>query len=320
MDAPHAKDPAQLVSAIRQNIERAVVGKGEAIDLVLTALLSRGHVLVEDVPGVGKTTLVRALAASLGCSFQRIQFTPDVTPSDVVGFTIPDLATGELRYRQGAIMHQIILADEINRTSPKTQSCLLEVMQEAQVTVDGATHPVPKPFMVLATQNPVEHVGTYALPEAQLDRFFMRISLGYPGISDEIAILDRYALGEQPTETLEPVCTAEEVEALQAAADGVHCSPKLKEYIALITGETRKNEDLALGASPRATIALMRAAKSYALLQGRDYAVPDDVITMAEPVVAHRLLLRPEAKLREMTAERVLRNIINRIKVPDAAE
>ena len=310
----------ELLSAIRASIERAVVGKREAIDLVLTALLSRGHVLVEDVPGVGKTTLVRALAASLGCSFQRIQFTPDVTPSDVVGFTMPDLATGELKYRQGAIMHQIILADEINRTSPKTQSCLLEVMQEGQVTVDGATHPVPQPFMVLATQNPVEHVGTYALPEAQLDRFFMRISLGYPGINEEIAILDRYALGERQVEQLEPVCTAGEVEALQQAADAVTCDPKLMEYIALITSETRKNEDLALGASPRATIALMRAAKAYALLQGRDFAVPDDVITMTVPVVAHRLVLRPEAKLREMTADRVLRNIINRIKVPDAVQ
>ncbi len=314
------RKPTELLSAIRANIERVVVGKSEAIDLVLTALLSRGHVLVEDVPGVGKTTLVRALAASLGCSFQRIQFTPDVTPSDVVGFTMPDLSTGELRYRQGAIMHQIILADEINRTSPKTQSCLLEVMQEGQVTVDGSTHTVPQPFMVLATQNPVEHVGTYALPEAQLDRFFMRISLGYPAIGDEVAILDKYALGERPVEELEPVCTAAEVLGLQKAADAVNCDQNLKEYIATIISETRRSEDLSLGGSPRATIALMRAAKSYALLQGRDFAVPDDVITMTEPVVAHRLLLRPEAKLREMTAERVLRNIINRVKVPDAAQ
>ena len=310
-------DTIATLEKIRSNIERALVGKREIIDLVLTAVLARGHVLIEDVPGIGKTTLVRALAASLSCSFQRIQFTPDVMPSDVTGFSMVDLQSGELRFKPGAIMNQIILADEINRTSPKTQSCLLEVMQEGQVTVDGNSYTVPKPFVVLATQNPVEHVGTYALPEAQLDRFFIRISLGYPDLHEEMKILERHDTESAPISALESVVTADEVLELQAATDAVSCSEKIREYIAMIVGQTRAIKDLSLGASPRAGISLMRGAKAWALLQGRDFVTPDDVLRMVTPVLAHRLLLRPEARLKDMTAERILKNITNMVRVPD---
>ncbi len=303
---------------IRENIEKVLVTRPETIDLVITAVLSRGHVLIEDVPGIGKTTLVRALAASMGCSFQRIQFTPDVMPTDVTGFTMVDMKTGELRFNKGAIMHQILLADEINRTSPKTQSSLLEAMQEGQVTVDGKTYPLPQPFIVLATQNPVEHLGTFPLPEAQLDRFFMKISIGYPGIRDEIEILNRHDGKVFEMSELTPVISAEEVVQLQNTVDEVICNDSIKEYISLIVGQTRSNPDLLLGLSPRAGISLMRGAKARAFLNNREFVTPDDVLQMTPSILAHRLILRPEARLKDMTAERILKNITNMTRIPDS--
>ena len=311
-------NPQSMLQKIKTNIEDVLVGKPAAIDLVLCALCCRGHVLIEDVPGIGKTTLVSALADSLGCSFQRIQFTPDVMPSDITGFSIADFNTGRFEYHEGAIMHQIILADEINRTSPKTQSSLLEVMQENQVTVDGKTYRVPLPFMVLATQNPVEYVGTYPLPEAQLDRFMMKISLGYPGIREEVSILDRHDRNVRHDAKVEPVVSAKDVLELQEKVDGVFCSPALKEYIAQIAANSRVSADVLLGVSPRGTIALMLAAKGWAMLSSREFVLPDDVLRMAPYVLSHRLQLKPEARLQGLTPERVLSNIMRQIKLPDS--
>lgn len=308
----------EKLAQIKENIEKVLVSKSEIIDLILAAVLSRGHVLIEDVPGIGKTTLVRALAASMGCTFQRIQFTPDVMPSDITGFSIVDMATGDFRFKQGAIMHQIVLADEINRTSPKTQSSLLEAMQEGQVTVDGNTYEMPKPFIVLATQNPIEHIGTFPLPEAQLDRFFIKVSLGYPGIRDEIDILNRHDGAGIQTNVLNPVVSADEILDMQDQADKILCSEAIKEYIALIVGQTRSHPDLLLGASPRGAIALMRGAKAWAMLNDRDFITPDDVLKMVPFILAHRLMLRPEARLKDMTAERILKSITNMIRVPDS--
>lgn len=304
--------------AIRENVSKVFVGGGVGVDLALTAILARGHILIEDVPGIGKTTLARALAASLGCGFRRIQFTPDVMPSDIVGFSAPG-ADGEFRYRPGAIMEQVVLADEINRTSPKTQSALLEVMQEGQATVDGVAHPLPSPFVVLATQNPVEQVGTYPLPEAQLDRFLIRISFGYPTLRQEMEILDRHDSGDHADPSaLRPVVSAGEVLEMQKDCDGITCSGAIKEYITVITARTRTRSDLALGASPRGAIALMRASKAAAMLAGRSFVLPDDVKKVATAVLAHRIVLRPEARLRDMTPERVIGEVMGEIRVPDA--
>lgn len=310
-------DYAGKITAICDNIAKALVGGKQGVTLALCAVLARGHVLIEDVPGIGKTTLARAMAASLGCSFGRIQFTPDVMPSDIVGFTTPS-PDGSFVYREGAVMKQVILADEINRSSPKTQSALLEVMQEGHATVDGVSHPLPQPFIVLATQNPVEQVGTYPLPEAQLDRFLLRVSLGYPGLREEMEILTRHDSGADPTDSLQPVVTAEEVLELQAQCDKVICSDAIKEYITLIIGETRVSPDLLLGASPRGAVALMRASKALAMVEGRDYVLPDDVKKMAVPVLAHRVMMRPEARLRELTPEGTIAALAAKVRVPDA--
>jgi len=310
------QQPRRIVRALQQNISKVIVGKEEIIQLALIALLCGGHVLIEDVPGVGKTMLCSALAKSLACSFKRIQFTPDVTPSDVTGFSIANFKTGELEFRAGAVMSQIVLADEINRTSPKTQSSLLEVMEEKQVTVDGTTYPMPQPFMVLATQNPVEFVGTYPLPEAQMDRFFMRISIGYPTVEDEMDILERYASPVTPLSTLEPVCRAEDVLALQEAVLQVYCSKEVRSYIANICAATRKHSALQLGASTRAAISLVRASQACALLDGRDFILPEDVQSMAQPVVAHRILLSPESRMKGLTTQRVLRSVLEGVSVP----
>ncbi|MDL2274294.1 MoxR family ATPase [Oscillospiraceae bacterium OttesenSCG-928-G22] len=312
-------DIGQKLSAIASNMGKILVGKAESLELVLAALFARGHVLIEDVPGIGKTTLVSALAASLSLSFQRIQFTPDVMPSDIVGFSVYDRTEGKLRYQPGAVLHQMVLADEINRASPKTQSSLLEVMQESQVTVDGHTYAVPLPFIVLATQNPVEHVGTFPLPEAQLDRFLLRVSLGYPGIREEIDILNLHDGPSPEAKSLSPVLSAEEVQTLQAVTDAVVCSEAIKEYIALIAGQTRSNPDILLGASPRAAVALMRASKAYALIKGREYVLPDDVIHMAIPVLAHRLMLKPEARLTDTSTERIIKTILQTTRIPESA-
>ncbi|MDD3242931.1 MAG: MoxR family ATPase [Eubacteriales bacterium] len=304
----------ECIAAIRENVAKAMIGKEETVDLMLCTMLCGGHLLVEDVPGIGKTTLVSALARSMALSFRRIQFTPDLMPSDITGFTMPDIKTGEFNYVAGAAMCQVVLADEINRASPKTQSALLEAMQEGQVTVDGVTHPLPRPFMVLATQNPVEFAGTYPLPEAQLDRFLMCLSLGYPSTEEEMAILERFGGAGAPQ--LSSVASAQDLLTLQSQVDGVLCAPLVMEYIILLANQTRRHKDLQLGVSPRGSLALMRAAKAWALMQGRDYVLPDDVQRLVMPVWSHRLTARPEALLREMTPRRILQNIVTAQPLP----
>ena len=304
-----------ILSALKQNIAKVVVGKDDVVELLLTALLCEGHILIEDVPGVGKTTLCSALARSLSCSFKRIQFTPDITPSDITGYTVPSI-TGEMQYRPGAILSQIVLADEINRTSPKTQSALLEVMEERQVTVDGVTYPLARPFMVLATQNPVDFVGTYPLPEAQMDRFFMRISIGYPTVEDEMDILARYCGASAPMQTLSAVCSAEDVLSMQQQVKGTYASPEVRAYVAAICAATRNTPYLPLGASTRAAIALVRAAQGNALLCGRDYIIPEDVQRMAAPVLCHRFVLSADARMRGYTEQQVLSELMGGVRIP----
>lgn len=310
------QEPRRVIGALQQNVGRVVVGKQDAVELLFVALLCHGHVLIEDVPGVGKTTLVSAMARSLDCSFKRIQFTPDVMPSDITGFTMVNMSTGEMEFKPGAVDTQILLADEINRTSPKTQSSLLEVMEEGQSTVDGVTRQLPRPFMVLATQNPIDFVGTYPLPEAQMDRFFLRISIGYPTIEEELDVLDRYSGKESPMKSLTPVCSAREVISMQEMVGAVYCSREVRIYVATIAAATRQNAALQLGVSPRGSIALLRAAQACAVLSGRDYILPDDVRRMALPVLSHRLILTPEARMRGMTAEGILRQLLDTLAVP----
>lgn len=291
--------------AIVQNVARVLVGKEEAAEMVLIALLCEGHVLIEDIPGVGKTSLASALAKSVSCSFKRIQFTPDILPSDITGFSLFNPKTGEFEYRPGLVMSSFILADEINRTSPKTQASLLEVMEESQVTVDGVTRPVGPPFMVIATQNPVDYVGTYPLPEAQLDRFLMRIALGYPNQAEEISILSRFK-NDDPLSALVPVANAEQIVALQDLVRNVHVEDSLYVYITSLVRATRKHAHVELGVSPRGSLALFRAAQALAMLRGRNYVIPDDVKYMARPVLSHRLILRQEARLRRVSQSSVI--------------
>ena len=309
-------DPGRMIFALQQNIGRAIVGKEEAIEYALIALLCKGHVLIEDVPGVGKTTLASALAKSLDCTFRRIQFTPDLMPSDVTGFTLVNFKTGEMEYREGAVMSQIVLADEINRTSPKTQSALLEVMEEHQVTVDGTTHYLPRPFMVLATQNPGEFVGTYPLPEAQVDRFFLRISIGYPTIEQEMDVLERYSGSVSPLSVIEPVCTAQEVISMQESVTKIYCSPEIRSYVATLAAATRGDPAFQLGASTRAAIALIHGAQACALLDNRDFVLPEDVQHMLLPVFAHRMVLSPEARMKGVVPDNVLLKILQNTSVP----
>jgi MoxR-like ATPase len=311
-------DPRHLIHALKENVRRVIVGKDEAIELTLIALLCKGHVLIEDVPGVGKTTLAAALSRSLDCSFNRIQFTPDVTPSDVTGFTMYNAKTGEMEFRPGVVMTQILLADEINRTSPKTQSSLLEVMEEGQVTVDGVTHALPRPFMVLATQNPIDFVGTYPLPEAQMDRFFLRVSIGYPSIEEEMDVLDRFSGPQSPLKSLQPVCGAQEIIALQELVGTIYCSREVRSYVATIVAATREHPALQLGASPRGAIALVRAAQACAVLAGRGYILPDDVRRMAHSVLSHRLILTPESRMKGISAQAILSQLIDTLPVPGA--
>ena len=300
----------RCMRAIIGNVEKIIVGKQYAISLVIATLACRGHVLIEDVPGVGKTSLVAALARSVNCSFKRIQFTPDIMPSDITGYSAFSPKTGEFEYRPGAVMSQFVLADEINRTSPKTQSSLLEVMEENQVTVDGHTHMVPSPFMVLATQNPVDYLGTFALPEAQLDRFFMKISLGYPDEKSESKMLERFK-GKNPMDSLAPVAEGGDIIALQNLVEQIHVDPEINRFIVTVTRHTRQHPDVQLGASPRASICLFRAAQAWALYEGRDYVVPDDVMQMAAPVLSHRILMRQEASIRKVSVDDVLDNALN---------
>lgn len=304
-----------LLPALRENIYKAFVGREETVDLLLTALICRGHVLIEDLPGLGKTTLASALARSLGCSFARLQFTPDVTPADVTGYSIIDLATGKRETRMGGIMHQVVLVDEINRAGPKTQSALLEAMQEGQVTIDGETFPLPTPFLVLATQNPLGLAGTFPLPEAQLDRFLMRLSLGYPEKAEETQIL-RMGLEGKTAKELSPVATAEDLAALYDAYQTVRCEQPVIDYVINIANATRRNEQIELGVSPRGSLALLNASRAYALLKGRDYTRPDDVQKMCLPVLLHRIRLKSQAVLKRQTADRVLRDLLHGLPVP----
>lgn len=306
----------QLCDQIERNINQIMIGKSAVIEQLLIALAAGGHVLIEDVPGIGKTTLVSSLAKSLSLSFTRIQFTPDLMPSDVTGFNLYNQKTNAFEFQAGAVMSQLVLADEINRTSPKTQSALLEVMQEGQVTVDGVTYVLPQPFMVLATQNPVEHLGTYPLPEAQLDRFMLKINLGYPTVDEEVAILNLYD-EENPLIRLNPVAGADQVLWMREQARMVHCAEPVKYYISLLTAETRQHPDVRLGASPRASKMLMQAAKGRALLRGRDFVRPDDVQAMAGSVLAHRLTLKPESRLRHLTPEMIVSQVLDRTPIPE---
>lgn len=308
--------PREVISALKQNIAKVIVGKDEVIELLLIALMCKGHVLIEDVPGTGKTTLASSLAKSLSCSFNRIQFTPDVVPSDVTGFSMVNMKTGEMEFHPGAIMCQIALADEINRTSPKTQSALLEVMEEYQVTVDGVTHPLPRPFMVLATQNPGEFVGTYPLPEAQMDRFFLRVSMGYPTLEQEMAVLERFSGTVKPQQNLRPVCSANDIIALQETVGTVYCSKEVRHYVADIAASTRNHPALQLGVSTRGAIALIRGAQACALLNDRDYIIPEDVQRMILPVLAHRVMLSAESKMKNLDGERILIAIVENVPVP----
>lgn len=311
-------DSKTLVNTLIENVSNVIVGKSDTVELVLVALISNGHVLIEDVPGVGKTMLVRSIATSTGCDYRRMQFTPDLLPSDVTGASIFNQQTGEFNFRPGPIMAQIVLADEINRATPKTQSALLEAMGEQQVTVEGVTRKLPSPFMVLATQNPIEYEGTFPLPEAQLDRFFMRISLGYPDAEQEVAIMDRREHGD-PIDSLKAVCTPDDISKLQLAAEEVFIDALVKQYIVGLANATRLHPEAALGVSPRASINLMKGGKAYAMLHDRDYVVPDDIKAIAIPTLAHRVLLTPSARMREVTQETVINDVLNQVYVPGAS-
>ncbi len=297
------------------NIERVIVGKRETVELAVIALLCQGHLLIEDVPGVGKTMLARSLARSLDCSFSRIQFTPDMLPSDVTGISIYNQSTGDFEFRPGPLMAQIVLADEINRATPKTQSALLEAMQEGQITVDGVSHILPHPFMVLATQNPIEYEGTFRLPEAQMDRFLLRVNLGYPDLDDEIDVLDRQQF-QHPVDELEAVSTVEEVIAAQDAIREIFISPEIKRYMVEITRRTRSHDEVYLGASPRGSLALFRACQARAALMGRDYVLPDDVKALVSPALGHRIIMAAGARLRDLNSANILDDILNEIPVP----
>ncbi len=297
------------------NLEKVIIGKRETVELIVIGLLCQGHVLIEDVPGVGKTMLARSVARSLDCTFNRIQFTPDMLPSDVTGVSIYNQQQGKFEFRPGPIIGQIILADEINRATPKTQAALLEAMEDRQVTVDGVTHELPRPFMVLATQNPIEYEGTFPLPEAQLDRFLLRARLGYPEYIDEMKILDSQRL-RHPIETLQAVAKAEDVLAAAEAVKQVFVSSAAKRYITDLTRRTRQSADIYLGASPRGTLALSRAAQARAALAGRNHVLPDDVKDVAVAVLAHRIIVSPAARLRELSADRIVQEIIHNTPSP----
>ncbi len=308
-------DFTQFSQSIQTNIARVIIGKAEATELLLVSLLVEGHVLIEDVPGIGKTTLAKALARSLDMSFARIQFTPDLLPSDVTGLSIYNQRTQEFEFRPGPVFSQILLADEINRATPRTQSALLEAMQERQATVDGQTYPLPRPFLVLATQNPIELEGTFPLPEAQVDRFLMQVKLGYPSAAEEEEILLRYQTGD-PLETLAPVAAAADVQALQGRVQEVHVNPDVRRYIVQVTRATREHDAVDLGVSPRGTLALYKASQALAALRGRDYVIPSDVQHLCPPVLTHRVHISPQVRLRGRTPAQVVADITASVPVP----
>ncbi len=312
-------DVAALFDALLQNVEQVIQGKREQVKLALVCLFAEGHLLIEDVPGVGKTSLAKALARSIAATAHRIQFTPDLLPSDVVGVSVWNRSTNEFEFRPGAVFAHVVLADEINRASPKTQSALLESMEERQVTSDSHTYALPRPFLVIATQNPIELEGTYPLPEAQLDRFLMRLPMGYPSRDAEVAILATLGAGHTRVDALEPVASAADVAAAADAVATVHVAPALQAYIVDLADATRRHPELALGVSPRGALALQRAARALAASTGREYVIPDDIKMLAPAILEHRLLLGPEAELRGLTTGDILRAVIASVPVPGAA-
>ena len=307
-----------LCNKISENISRVIVGKDQAIELLLVGLLAEGHVLLEDVPGVAKTLLAKSLARSIGGSFSRVQFTPDLLPADITGFNIYDQKTGRFTFHPGPVITNVLLADEINRTIPRTQSSLLECMEERQVTVDGKTHPLPAPFLVMATQNPIELEGTFALPEAQLDRFLLKTQLGYPDKKEEVRILERFQETD-PFPLLEPVATPEDITELQKIRRSIRVSQPIREYIADIVCATRDEEAIQFGASPRASLGLMRAGQALATLRGRKYVLPDDIKYLALPVLTHRLILSEDERLKGKSTDHFIEKLINRVPVPVAS-
>ncbi len=304
-----------IVEKITASVEKVIKGKRDVIELTVLTLLCDGHLLIEDVPGVGKTMLARSIARSTGCTFRRIQFTPDMLPTDITGVSVFNQKTREFEFRPGPIMAQIVLTDEINRATPKTQSALLEAMEERQVTVDGVTYPMPKPFLVLATQNPIEYEGTFPLPEAQIDRFMMRISIGYPKPEDEMDILDSQRL-RHPIEDLDQATDVEEFVAAQEAIKQVHVDDLIKEYIIALVNATRKHPDLYLGSSPRGSLALYKTGRARAAMEGRDYVIPDDIKALALPALAHRLIVSPSARIKNVDPRAVVEEVINSVPVP----
>ena len=300
---------------IINNIEKVIVGKRQPVQLAVISLLCQGHLLIEDVPGVGKTILARSLAKSLGCLFSRIQFTPDMLPSDVTGVSIYNQITGKFEFRPGPIIAQIVLSDEINRATPKTQAALLEAMEERQITVDGITHPLPRPFMVMATQNPIEYEGTFPLPEAQLDRFLIRLTLGYPDLNDEIEVLERQQF-QHPVIDLSQVAQEDELLKAQEAIKSIQVSPAIKRYIVELTRQTRQHADVYLGASPRGSLALFRTGQARAAMDGRDFVLPDDIKALVKPALSHRVILGPAARLRDLSTDQILDEVISRVPVP----
>jgi MoxR-like ATPase len=315
MDDTHIEVVRSLSERVTENVERVIIGKRREVRMTLIALLCEGHLLIEDVPGVGKTMLARSIAKSIGCSFRRIQFTPDMLPSDVTGVSMFNQKTREFEFRPGPVMAQIVLADEINRATPKTQSALLEAMEERQITVDGITYPMERPFLVLATQNPIEYEGTFPLPEAQIDRFMMRVSLGYPAAADEMRILELQR-ERHPLETINQVVTGEELVNAQAAIKQVYVDDLIKEYIVDLANASRRHPDVYLGASPRGSLALFKTTRAYAALEGRTYVIPDDVKMLLVSTFAHRLIISPSARLKNVEARAIVEQIAASVPVP----